>query len=228
MNLSIIIPALNESHNLSRLIPEIWSKCKNAESLEIIVVDGLSEDDSKEKLSQFDIKFIESDIRQRSHQMNLGVSIAKGDIYFFLHADSILPDYFDEQILDQCMNVDAGCFRMKFDQNKNFLRIYSFFTRFSHEIFHGGDASLFVKREVFQKLKGFDEGLDLMEDYEFCRRLRREFTYKVIPSYITTSARSYNRNGVIRLQWHYMMIQILFRLGASQERLISYYKQNIK
>ena len=69
--------------------------------------------------------------------------------------------------------------------------------------------------------------MSLMEDYDMVKRLSQLGKFEIIDDPITTSSRKYRINGVLRLQWVYFMIQILYRMGISQEKLIKYYKKKI-
>jgi rSAM/selenodomain-associated transferase 2 len=228
--ISVVIPSLNEYDNLLRLIEEIYDKAGKPAEVEIIISDGGSLDQSSKFSERKDVTFLAINKAQRAHQMNQGAAKATGDVLYFLHADSSLPEKFDSKLLSylKSENAVAGSFRMKFDWNHPVLRFYAFFTRFSHDIFHGGDASLFIKRSCFEKLGGFNESMDLMEDYDIISRLKELGKFGILSDYLMTSARKYRSNGVIRLQWHYLVVQFMYRTERKQEVLKKYVQKHIR
>ncbi|NRB46874.1 MAG: glycosyltransferase [Saprospiraceae bacterium] len=224
MRLSIIIPTLNEALSLQKLLPYLQTQIGMDVGVEIIIVDGGSTDASTDIAKRFDTTLVESDVQQRAYQLNKGAYRARGAIFYFLHADTFPPDQFisDIQKAIQTESV-AGCFRLSFDWKHWFLRWHAWFTRFNWDGFHYGDQSLFVRRDVFETLGGFKESLDIMEDYDLVRRLKREGGFIIAKKSVVTSARRYREVGVFRLQFLYYLIFILFRMGISQEYLYQLY-----
>ena len=130
--ISIIIPVLNEEKTISKILSSIERSIKS-EYFELIVVDGGSQDQTKKKCLaqikklQLRSKFIWVDCKKgRAHQMNAGALIAKYNVLFFVHSDTLLPKGFDQHIFKMLKKVPAGCFRLKFDSNKWFLRFFAF------------------------------------------------------------------------------------------------------
>ena len=117
---------------------------------------------------------------------------------------------------------------MKFDNNHIVLRVSQWFTQFNHISCRGGDQSLFVERNLFQSLNGFDERLTIYEDNEFISRLYKNSKFIVIQKAVITSARKYLKNGVWKLQYHFLMIHIKHALGATQKEIVYYYQKSIK
>ena len=86
--ISIIIPVLNESDTIGSLITHLINNASPSNISDIIIVDGGSTDDSQDIIASFkNVRLINSD-KGRAKQMNLGTKQAKGDILYFLHADS--------------------------------------------------------------------------------------------------------------------------------------------
>ena len=225
MSLSIIIPTLNEALNLKRLLPFLLAQIGENEQTEIILVDGGSDDDTVQWAKEKGVIVVESAVRQRAYQMNLGALHAAGEVLYFLHADTFPPTGFIAEIrLAIASGKQAGCFRLSFDWQHWFLRCQAWFTRFDWDGFHYGDQSLFVQRDCFEALSGFDESLDIMEDYELVRRLKHRVSFVVLPKSVVTSARRYREVGVFRLQFLYYVIFLLFRSGCSQRNLWKIYR----
>ena len=174
-----------------------------------------------------DIKLFSSK-KGRAKQMNTGAKAASAPILYFLHADSLPPKDFDRSILEAIKDdACAGCFRMKFDSKHPVLRFSQWFTRFNVRGCRGGDQSLFIKRSLFETLNGFDESYMVYEDCEFIGRLYDVGTFRVLPDYVTTSARKYRKNGAWTLQYHFTVIHLKKFFGASPEALFDYYSKNI-
>ena len=174
-----------------------------------------------------DIQLIES-YKGRARQMNYGAKQASGDILYFLHADSLPPKDFDQRIISEVSQANTtGCFRMKFDKPTPVLRFSQWFTRFNFKVCRGGDQSLYITREIFKSLNGFNEAFGVYEDCEIIGRIYKNYKFTIINDYVITSARRYERNGSWRLQYHFTMIHLKKWLGASAKELHLYYKQHI-
>jgi GT2 family glycosyltransferase len=89
---SVIIPSYNRRHDLCRCIDSVVSQA--SVSIEIIVVDDCSEDDTEEflHLNYPDVRLI-SCVRRYgpSHLRNLGLREARGKFILFLDSDAVLP-----------------------------------------------------------------------------------------------------------------------------------------
>lgn len=160
--------------------------------------------------------------------MNKGASIAKGDVLFFLHADSTPPKKFTGSILNAVnKNYNSGCFRLSFDHSHWFLTANAWFTRFNINAVRFGDQSLFVTKKVFQKSGGFREDLLLMEDQEIIQRLKKNSNFKILHDVVTTSSRKYLNNGVFRTQGIFFRIWAMYYLGYSQGQMVRVRKRLI-
>ncbi len=226
-SLSIIIPVLNEESNIVRLLEYIQENSSNVNIKEILVVDGGSTDETKEAASQYDVLVLHSE-KGRARQMNLGAENAKGEVLYFLHADTFPPKNFDKIILNAIKKgTKTGCFRMKFDSDSRFLSFFSWFSRINHKICRGGDQSLFITRELFNKSGGYDEAYKIYEDNEFISRLYKIADFKILPDQVQTSARKYEQIGNFKLQFYFGIIHLKNYLGADPEQLYRYYKRKI-
>ena len=82
-----------------------------ADNREVIVVDGNSNDNTVPIVKSLGARVINSS-PPRSRQMNRGATKATGDVLLFLHADTQLPEKFDELILHSLKRpgIVAGAF----------------------------------------------------------------------------------------------------------------------
>ena len=88
MQVSIVIPVFNEASLIRPFLSNLRERARGAE---IIVVDGASTDGTDQLAQGFCDKVIQSSERSRARQMNLGADAARGDIFWFLHADAKVP-----------------------------------------------------------------------------------------------------------------------------------------
>ena len=226
--ISIIIPAYNEQDSISGLIGFL-KKYSDLSSVEIIVSDGGSGDETQELAKKAGAKVVESPTKGRGAQMNYGAAKASGDILYFLHADTYPPETFCKDIETACSKgYEAGCYQLSFDDSHPLLRCYSWFTRFDIDYFRFGDQSLFIERSLFEKIDGFKEELIVMEDQDIVRRIKKKTRFKILSKSVTTSARKYREVGIAKLQLIFAIILVRFYLGTPQEKLVRFYKGFIK
>jgi rSAM/selenodomain-associated transferase 2 len=231
--ISIIIPVLNEAETIERLLGHISNNASEKNIVEILVVDGGSCDGTQDivhqyaKFSSLNVKLLASE-KGRAKQMNLGAKNALGEIFYFLHSDSFPPKSFDKLILSEIVKENfAGCFRMKFDSRHPLLQFSQWFTQFNFKVCRGGDQSLFITRELFAGLNGFNENYIIYEDCEFINRVYAKHHFTIIPKHIVTSSRKYRKVGAWKLQFHFTMLHAQHRLGKEPEVLYNYYCKHI-
>lgn len=227
--LTIIIPVINEAEYIGKLLAYLTRNSSKENIAEIIVVDGGSTDESLEIIATFENVILLNSPKGRAKQLNIGGHAAKGDILYFLHADSFPPKDFDKKIIDEIKSNHTGSFRLKFEHPDHFLlKIAPWFTQFNARIFRGGDQSLFISKQQFEDLKGFDERYIIFEDIEFIQRICKQFHFKVIDDYVTTSERKFKQFGTWNLYYHFFMIHAKSWLGASPESLFKYYAKHLQ
>lgn len=224
MKISIIIPTLNEAEKLPQLLDGILPYTYTYD--EIIVVDGKSTDKTIEIASERGVKTITSNTQSRAYQMNLGAKHAAGDVFYFVHADTLPPKTFREDIERAYANgKEAGCYRFRFDKNNLMLRFNAWWTRFNFMFCRGGDQTLFITKNIFDELNGFDESYCIMEDFELIRRLKKKGEFFIIPKSVVVSARKYDKNSYFKVNmvnlWSYWM----FQLGRSPKKIKTFYSR---
>ena len=227
--ISIIIPVLNEEEYIGKLLRHISAKSTKENIEEIIIVDGGSTDNSVKIISKFKNAILLSAPKGRARQLNYGARAAKGNILYFLHADSFPPINFDKKVIHEIHNNNTGSFKLKFEHPNHFLlKIASWLTQFNFKLFRGGDQSLFITKENFRLLNGFKEQYIVYEDIEFIERIYNKFNFTIIDDYVTTSERKFNKNGIWKLYYHFLIIHIKNSLKASPEELNQYYLKHIR
>ena len=223
--ISIIIPTLNEALNIGSLIQHL-KQHSNESLLEIIVVDAGSSDDTEGVARKAGAVVLQSPKRSRASQMNFGALQAQGDILYFVHADCYPPPTYLSDII-QFINVGYPmcCYRYRFDSNAFMLKINAFFNRFEPLWCRGGDESLYIQKEVFETLKGFDERYIIMEEYDFIQRAREQYKLKIIPKYAIVSARKYETNGWLKVQLANLTVFKMFKKGVEPEIMAKTYRE---
>ncbi len=225
--LSIIIPAWNEEAMIGSTLERICTVIGGRHDVELIV--SVSGDDrTGEIASGFPVLVCRSP-KGRAVQMNAGAAAASGRVLYFLHADTIPPPAFCDEILEAVRNGHpAGCFRMEFDDPDWVMQLYGWFTQFPLAICRGGDQSLFITRELFGEIGGFDGSMAVMEDIEIIGRIERRVPFRILENPVTTSARKYHDNGTIRLQALFGTLHLMYALGFGQEELGKFYRDWIR
>jgi len=226
--ISVIIPTYNEAGYIVNLVNYIKQHA-GASPIEIIVSDGGSLDETAAIAANAGAIILHSPQKGRAAQMNFGASKASGDIFYFVHADCIPPTSFIADIKNAAANnFDAGRYRTKFMSNSFLLQLNAYFTRF--HLFHcyGGDQTLFINRQLFEKLHGFDETKLIMEDYDITERAIKKGRYKIMEKSVLVSARKYENNSWMRVQKaNYKAVQ-MYKKGAPSSLIAKEYNTSLK
>jgi len=221
--LSVIVPTLNEGAVIESLLREL-QPLRQA-GCELIVSDAGSADDTCVLAGQLADKVV-SGTAGRALQMNRGAEAAAGDWLWFVHADTRFQHPTIEFLeLFRRMSSDWGFFAVRLDADgasyrliETLMNIRSRFSRVGT-----GDQGLFVRRELFEQLHGFAL-IPLMEDVELSKRLRRLSAPRFVARPLLTSARRWQRQGMVHtilLMWR---LRLAYFLGVSPQRLAKHYR----
>lgn len=222
---SVIIPTLNEETHICATL----SAVKSDDRAEIIVVDGGSSDRTLDLLRDNGVDAFHSS-GGRSGQMNAGARRASGDIFLFLHADTLLPDHWYDHVLQAFESPDVlgGAFLLGIDANLPGLRIIEKLANVRSRILQMpyGDQAIFLRRETFETIGGFPE-IPLLEDLELVRKLRRLGRLRILPIEVLTSARRWQHHGVWRTTVINQLVLLGHVLGIPVDRLARFYRTGL-
>lgn len=228
MEISIIIPVLNEEKQIGKLIRYLKKYGEDYVS-EIIISDGGSTDQTIKIAEESGAVVLKAPGRGRALQMNAGAEVATSQILYFLHADSFPPQNFCLEIAEAIKKgADAGSFTLRFDTPNPILKLYSLFTHLPITEVRFGDQSLFVKKRLFKLVGGFRNELIVMEDQQIVRDLKRKGEFVLINRSVLTSARKYRAIGAFKLQFIFTIIWTGYYLGARQNTLLHIYQSFIR
>lgn len=217
MRLSVIIPAFNES----AAIGETVSSAMDDGAHEVIVSDGGSSDDTR-SIAKGAGATVMVTRPGRAAQMNEAAASATGDSLLFLHADTRLPKGFASVVRETLAapGVIAGAFTLRIDSPRLSLRVIEGLARIRCNLFSlpYGDQAIFMRRDVFTEHGGWPD-MHIMEDYELMRRLRCTGRVVVVPETVTTSARRWEKLGVLRTTAINQLVIAGYALGMSPEKL---------
>ncbi len=217
MTVSVVIPTLNEEDAL----PATLERARQPGVQEVIVVDGGS-GDATPAIAARHADAVLTARRSRAAQMNAGAAHARGDVLLFLHADTLVPEGFAQAVRAACNEpgVIGGRFDVDVQPSTPLLRLTaalinrrSRLTRIST-----GDQAIFIRREVFDQLGGYAD-IPLMEDVDLSRRMKRTGRIACLRQRVTTSARRWQKDGVLRTILLMWSLRALYFCGVSPARL---------
>lgn len=222
--LSVIIPTLDEAVTIGPILARLY----HADTIEVIVSDGGSRDDTREIADQSGASVLRVP-GGRAAQQNAGAAAANGRLLLFLHADTLPPDGYADMIrqaLDSPTTV-AGAFRFQTDASQAVMRLIERTTNFRARVFQApyGDQGLFMEKRVFDEEGGY-AALPVMEDFELLWRLRRRGTIVTLPSSAVTSARRWQQLGVFRTTLINQIMIAGFLAGVPPQRLARLYRNS--
>lgn len=162
----------------------------------------------------------------RGAQMNRGAQAASGDLYWFLHDDSVPPRQFAYHVrkLLTLPGKSLGCFLLGFYPSNRTLELIARWANFRtvHLGRPYGDQGLFCRAEAFHHLGGFHKAF-LMEDIDFVHRAKRLGGLMVVHEKLFTSSARYLRRGVLQTSLRNHWTMFLHLAGVEDRKLYSLY-----
>lgn len=226
--LSIVVPALNEESYLPFLLESI-KKQEIGEEYEVIVADAGSEDKTAEIARAYSCQVITCG-KFPARGRNEGARKTKGDLILFLDADIIIPSpYFLRDLLKEFRKrkLDIASFPIYPQGNiidKLFYKLYNLWALIIQRFLAHAAEAILVKKEIHQKIGGFDERIKIGEDHFYVRKATKfsKFGFINIGS-VLTSARRFEQDGRIKTYSKYVLtgIHMLF-FGPVKSDIFNY------
>lgn len=199
-SVSIVIPCRNEEEFIGKCLDSILASDQKAETIEILVCDGKSDDQTIELVQGYtktnsSVKLLVNEHKTTPHGLNLGIRNANGAVIMILGAHAeISPDYISKSISILNNSNDIGCVGGVLEnitsgaENAICLAMSSNFG-VGNAFFRTGNKDGYVdtvafgvyKKEVFEKVGHFDEELIRNQDDEFNFRITKA-GYKILLS----------------------------------------------
>jgi glycosyltransferase involved in cell wall biosynthesis len=182
VNVSIIIPALNEEEMIGRCLDSLTRLAFAHDRFEVLIVDNGSQDRTLAIADSFkdrlNLKVLQQAGVRISALRNLGAHAAAGDILAFLDADCLAPAEWLDRIFTLAPADGAGVLGAHYLLPEDSSWVGRTWHRYqeapkSGEVSHVPAGDLVMRREDFLKLGGFDETIQTNEDYELCERARK-------------------------------------------------------
>lgn len=218
---SIIIPVFNEEKIITKLIDELLSWCETQD--EIIIADGGSTDDTIKLCDKVKITQTE---KCRANQMNEGAKYARGDVYWFIHADLGISNVSRSELFSENNTKRWGFFDIALQDDLWIFRIIESCMNFRSRIskIATGDKGIFMTRKVFEEIGGFPK-IQIMEDIAISKKLN--FYPPYISSHrIEVSSRRWRKYGIfntIILMW---FLRFAWFFGVPAPSLAKLYQKN--
>jgi len=197
---SVIITTKNEEKNIENCLKSI--KAQTLKNIELIVVDNFSEDRTVEIAKKYTTKVYFKG-PERSSQRNYGAQVANGEYLLYLDADMILSPTVVEDCVKRCAcdSVDALYVPERIVGDGFWIKVRDF-----ERSFYTGtvvDAVRFVRKDLFEQVKGFDESLIGPEDWDFDRRIRKIGRTGVISAVLYHNEGRFNISRYLKKKKYY-------------------------
>jgi len=192
---SIIIPCRNEEKFIGKCIDSVIVNDYPEDRLEVLVVDGMSEDGTKEIVARYGgqypfIRLLDNPKKITPCAFNMGIKHAKGDIVMIMSAHAA----YEKGYISKCVrylkeyNADnVGGIMITLPRDNTFIgraivNVLSHPFGVGNSIFRTGSKepkwvdTVFggcYKKEVFDKIGLFNENLESTQDMDFNLRLKR-------------------------------------------------------
>jgi rSAM/selenodomain-associated transferase 2 len=224
VRVSVIIPVLREAHIINSTLAHVVNAAAGVRC-EIVVVDGERAATTVAAIARPDVLRVLAPTG-RALQMNAGAARSRGAILLFLHADTRLPaGALAAAAQAIARGAAAGAFRLGIDSPRPLFRLIeaavAWRTRLTRIPY--GDQAIFLERGFFRRIGGY-RPLPVMEDVDLMRRVKRSGgRVRLLPQRLWTSARRWEREGLVGCTLRNWMLLSLYLAGVPPRRLAGFY-----
>lgn len=225
--ISVIVPVYREQEAINCFAQQML-RIFPGHRCEIIIIDGSPDQETISALNVSEVTAVSSG-KGRGRQMNIGASMARGQVLLFLHCDTLLPDSAPDLIIKALSaenNIMGGAFSLRIDSEKWALKIIEFMANIRSRMTRVpyGDQAIFIRKDFFHKVGGFRE-IPVMEDLELMTRIKKQgASIVILPQKAVTSPRRWEKEGIAMCTLRNWFIRVLYHLGASAERVGRFYR----
>ena len=231
MKFSVVIPVRNEAKNIESVI--FYLRKTAQYPMEVIVVDGNSADQTFLISQRIADHVLRSEKSSRGYQMHLGAQKASGNFLIFLHADTFLPQnwqeivliYFKDKSFFTPQFISMAVFKLRFNSDRFIYRIIEFFANLRAKItrVYHGDQVWVIPKEIYFLSGGFPD-VPLMEEYYLMSKIRKWGKVQILHPYAITSCRKYESKGPILNALKNSLFIFLHYFGVSPQLLAEWYR----
>jgi glycosyltransferase involved in cell wall biosynthesis len=226
--ISVIVPTLNEEKLLERMLRQFTPSLADRYGLELVVSDGGSVDRTLEIAARHAHTVVTNreGIKQTiAMGRNLGARSAKGSVLVFLNADTLIadPESFFASVTAEIGVPGLAALTCRVEVypderrplDRAFHGFYNRFFAMMNRVGMGmgrGECHI-MKREVFESVRGYADGIAAGEDYDMFRRLDRVGRIKFMENVVVyESPRRYRRYGYffVTVSWFINFLAVFF------------------
>lgn len=226
--LSIVVPTLNESK--TGYLSKILDAYIGVDDIEVICVDGGSQDDTISIIKQSNAQLITTDIDSRAGRLNAGIKHAKFDMVLLHHPRSLVDVEGIKTLTNRTSEIRWGAFTHQFSISHpllNFTSWYSNHIRGGWRGIYYLDHCLFAQKKLLLDV-GLLPKIDIFEDTEICLRLKKQAKPIRLPFISQTSAVRFQAHGVYRQALKNQYIKWLYYFKRSDEQINRLYEKDIQ
>lgn len=198
MKLSIVTVNLNNAAGLEKTLISLRKQINN--NFELIVIDGASKDNSQNIVNEYR-SIISAFISEKDEGIfdaqNKGWKLANGEYVLFLNSgdyltDNTIIDKFNQIDLNSDLIIgdiifDLGIVKWRRYYNSKPDDIFLYLESLPH-------SSTFIKRELLERLNGYDLNYKIVADYDFF--IKSIFQYKARLSFLNYPISVFNKMGI--------------------------------
>ena len=220
--LSFVVPAYNEEKYLGPTLAAIHEAARAVgEPYEIVVADDASTDRTAAIAEEAGARVVRVDKRQIAAVRNAGARAAKGDVLFFVDADTRPHATVVRAALEELRNgaVGGGAgVRLDDDAPAWAHRFMTALLPFFYWMKWAAGCFIFCRRDAFEAVGGFDEAYFAAEEIHMSRALKRKGRFAMVRERVVTSSRKAEGHTAWSLLWLTLKLVARSPTGVKQRK----------